>query len=107
MTGWLYEFGFRGLLAEEALDKAGRQNPRLLGQLDVSLATTLSIDLLDPYHVENAQVMATVYTAISAFENSVRDFVERILIERYSETWWSDAFPSDVRKRAEKRRDDE
>ena len=33
----LYEFAFRGFLAEEALDRAGRLHPNVSGSLDAAL----------------------------------------------------------------------
>ena len=43
--------------------------------LDASTAERLSIKLLDDELVTRARKMATVYTAIAAFENSVRAFI--------------------------------
>lgn len=37
------------------------------------------------------ELMATVYTAIAAFENMVRAFVVKILIENKDENWWVDS----------------
>lgn len=42
---------------------------------------SLSLDLLDDECVESAKVMATVYTAIAAFENMVRQFVVKISVK--------------------------
>lgn len=41
-------------------------------------------------YIIDAELMATVYTAITAFENTVREFVIKILIENNGETWWQD-----------------
>lgn len=103
----LYEFVFRGLLAEEALDREGRKNRRLLNISDEQIAVSLSLDSLDDVHVENAKAMAFVYTAIAAFESSVRALVIKTLIEKYKEEWWEKGSSNGIRERAQKRMEDE
>lgn len=71
-----YEFAFRGLLTEEALDRAGRHTRDVSGVLDQDIADKLSLSLLDDDLVAAARRMATVYTAIAAFENSARELVQ-------------------------------
>jgi hypothetical protein len=103
----LYEFVFRGVLAEEALDSEGRQNRRLLNIADEEIAKALSIDVLDDVHVANARATAVVYTAIAAFENSVRALVTKTLMEKYQEEWWEKGVSNGIRERAQKRLEDE
>jgi Arc/MetJ family transcription regulator len=103
----LYQFAFRGLLTEEALDRAGRQRPHVAGFFDPDVAATLSIDLLDDDLVAEAKRMAAVYTAVAAFENSARDLVRDTLIAEFGENWWAEGVGDKVRSRAEGRRDDE
>jgi hypothetical protein len=105
--GTVYEFTFRGLLAEEALDQNGRSAKHLAGITDEAIAVKLSIDLLDGPTVEAAKRMATVYTAIAAFENMVRDLVSRTMLEEKGETWWDDCVSAPVRKRAKDRQEEE
>jgi len=102
----VYEFVFRGQLAEESLDRAGRPRPAL-ALLDEDIAGRTSLGLLDEIFVEEARRMATVYTAIAAFENMVRDLVRRTLLDDKGAKWWVDSVSSNVRSRAEKRQDDE
>ncbi len=65
-SGSVYEFTFRGLLAEEALDRAGRP-PRVgTGMFDADIAQQLSLDVLDDSHVQAAKQMASVYVAVAA-----------------------------------------
>ena len=69
----LYTFVYRGLLTEESLDKAGRKNKRHFGPEE--MATTrkaLAFDMLDSDLLSDAHRMSIVYTAIHAFENTVR-----------------------------------
>lgn len=68
---------------------------------------SLSLDLLDDECVESAKLMATVYTAIAAFENMVRQFVVKILMEHEGEDWWEKCVPEKIRKNAEGRKVDE
>ena len=51
--------------------------------------------------------MATVYTAIAAFENSVRDFVSKRLLEHAGEGWWTRCVSEKIRTKAESRREEE
>lgn len=103
-AGAAYEFVFRGLLAEEALDAAGRR-PHFADIGKEELAATLG--LLDEQYVAPARQMAVVYTVIAAFENTVRDLVSRVLLEAHGENWWISCASEKVRKRAETRLADE
>lgn len=105
--GQLYEFVFRGLLAEEALDRAGRQRRVLSDYPDADIAKTLSIDRLDDDIVESARKMAVVYTAIAAFENSARKLVTMVLLQEVGDNWWEQCVSEKVRRRAERRRAEE
>lgn len=100
----LYEFVYRGLLAEQALDAAGRPNRRLAEFESVEIAKTLSLDLLDDQHVDNARAMANVYVAIAAFENSVRSLISNVLLEQVGENWWDSCVSEKIRSRAEQKR---
>jgi hypothetical protein len=103
----IYEFTYRGQLAEEALDRQGRQCSRLVELADTEIAQKLSLDVLDDINVANAKAMAVVYTAIAAFENSVRSLIVKTLIEKFKEEWWEKGVAKGIRERAEKRLKDE
>lgn len=104
----VYAFVFRGLLAEEALDRTERlAHVRLTSNIDAEIAARLPIDLLDETLVSRAKKMATVYIAIAAFENTVREFVSKRLLEEKGEGWWDTSVPDGVRRKAESRREDE
>ena len=51
--------------------------------------------------------MATVYTAIAAFENMVRQFVVKILMENKGENWWTECVSDKIRKSADSRKAEE
>lgn len=102
----VYEFAFRGLLSEEALDRAGRKHRKSIGLSDELISQTLSIDLMDEDLVSSAREMAVVYIATASFENSVRELIAGVLAEIKGETWWSE-IAKGIREPAEKRMEDE
>jgi len=105
--GEAYEFAFRGLLCEEALDRSGRRPRTLADQANVGLALAVSLDVLDEAAVEEAKAMSVVFTAIAAFENSVRRLITTILRDEVGEAWWDTCASDRIRKRAEARREEE
>lgn len=108
MSDRLYSFVFKGMLAEEALDKAGRKNKtHFSGEDEKQISSTLSIDELDEELLLRSKKMAIVYTAIAAFENSIRAFIEKKLLEVIGENWWSTAVDEGIRKKAEGRMEEE
>jgi hypothetical protein len=102
----VYDFAYRAMLAEEALDRAGRPRDPL-GLLDEEIAEKVSLSLLDDEFVARAQRMATVYAAIAAFENMVRDLVQRVLVDDAGADWWEQKVSSAVRTKAKKRQEEE
>lgn len=108
MSDRLYSFVFKGLLAEEALDKAGRKNKtHFSAEEEKQISSTLSIDELNDDLVLKSKKMAIVYTAISAFENSVRAFIEKKLLEVIGENWWTTSVTKEIRDKAEGKREEE
>ena len=103
----VYNFVYRGQLTEEALDRAGRETNRR-SDIDHELfAKLLSIEELDAQHVANARAMATVYIAVAAFENSVREMVSKTLLDEFGEDWWNLAVSEKIRKQADQRKAEE
>ncbi|MCH7651254.1 MAG: hypothetical protein IIA63_08880 [Nitrospinae bacterium] len=98
-----YTFVFRGLLTEEVLDKAGRKSVSLSGYHEEDIAKSLSIDRLDPDLVSEGKKMAVVYTAISAFENSIRNLIVSVLLDQKKENWWKECVSDKIRKKASDR----
>lgn len=107
MTPTPYEFAFRGLLTEEALDRAGRQPKSIPGLFDPELAEKLSVDLLDEAFVGPAKQMAAVYVAVAAFENSARELVTRVMLDGAGENWWEDRVATGVRNHCKSRQEEE
>lgn len=103
-----YSFVFKGLLTEDALDKAGRKSRNHFSKEDAKLiSSTLAINELSDEFVLRSKKMSIVYTAIAAFENSVRAFIAKKLLEEIGEDWWTAAVDEGIRKRAEGRMEEE
>lgn len=102
----MYAFAFRGMLASEAIadSVAPRRDPADKAE---RIASRLPFALLDEELVARAREMAIIYTAIAAFENAVREFIERRLLEEVGDDWWTKSVPQARRTKAESRRDEE
>src|SRR3989344_7130854 len=101
----LYSFAFRGLLTEESLDKAGRKSKGDFSEAwEAEISKRLGISLMDEGLVVKSRKMAVVYTAICAFENSVREFVAKKLLEERGENWWELCVKKEIRTNAENRK---
>jgi hypothetical protein len=98
----VHEFVMRGVLTEEALDRAGRRSRNGLTQ--EKLVDALNYDLLDPDELEVGREMGAVYAAITAFERSSRRFITKVLQGEHGEGWWDTKVSKNVRERAESRR---
>ena len=98
----LYSFVYRGHLARQAV--SGSKGTR-----DRNIAKRLPLDLLEDRHIDIARQMSIVYTAVAAFERSVRSFIESRLLDEevVGENWWEECVPSARRRKAESRRDEE
>ncbi len=101
----VYDFVYRAMLAEEALDVAGRIRRNELDSTEV--ADALSFELFDEDLLEQARLMSAVYTAIAAFEMSVRRFVKKVLMDTHGEDWWDKGVSEKIRKFVDSRRTDE
>ena len=108
MSDNLYSFIMRGELAKVALEKtpiiSKHSSSEVLAQEYVGC---LSLALLDDEHINAAKLMATVYTAIAAFENTVRQFVIKVLLEYKGENWWEECVSEKIRKTADSRKNEE
>jgi hypothetical protein len=104
----IYSFVFRGLLTDEALDKAGRSAFRKIeGFSPEELTGDLALSFLQEEFLVPARRMSLVYAAIAAFENATRSLVKKILLETAHDDWWNTSVPEGIRKKAESRREEE
>ncbi len=104
-TDELYSFAFRGLLARQAV--ADHHEAPSSHKRAERIASRLPLRLLDEALVGPAEEMAVVYTAIAAFENAAREFVEKRLLEQVGSDWWEKCVPEKRRQKAESRREEE
>jgi Swt1-like HEPN len=103
----LYSFVYRGVLTEEALDKAGRRRRSHFGSEDArAFQRSLSFDYLDPDLLSEALRMSIVYAALHSFENAVRTTVTKAMAEKHGEGWW-EKVPERIRKSAKTRMDED
>lgn len=104
----LYSFVMKGELTKVALSNSGVASKLSSSEaLANEYITCLSIDLLDEERVGHAKLMATVYTAIAAFENTVRGFIVKVLLEHKGASWWETCVSEKIRKLAESRKNEE
>jgi hypothetical protein len=104
---YFYDFVYRAMLTEEALDSAGRPRHSNGGLVATEVSDALSFELFDDDLLTPARLMSTVYTAIAAFEMSVRRFVKKVLMDTYGEDWWDQGVSEKIRKFVDTRRADE
>lgn len=103
----LYTFVYRGLLTEESLDKAGRKRRRHFGAEDAArMRQALAFDMLGEEMLNAAYRMSIVYTAIHAFENSVRELVVSTMSDAFQEDWWTKV-PERIQKRVKTRMEED
>lgn len=104
----IYSFILRGELTKVALSSTEARSRHYSSDIIINdYIKSLSLDLMDDEYVNAAKLMATVYTAIAAFENMVRKFVEKILIEKKGENWWEESVSEKIRQKAESRKEQE
>jgi hypothetical protein len=103
----LYSFVYRGVLTEEALDRAGRRRRSHFGSEDArSTQKSLSYEFLEADLLAEAQRMSVVYAAIHAFENAVRQMVTKAMAEIHGESWW-EKVPERIRKTSKTRMEED
>lgn len=108
----LYSYIYRGNLTRMALSEAkvDTRNKKTNFQnsfLDEETIKKLPLDRIEEEIVEKAKSMAAVYVTIASFENSAREFVVKVLQEKYGEDWWTNGVTDKIRKNAEVRKENE
>ncbi len=104
----IYDYAFRGLLTENALDRAGRKG-RIHYDSDLfsELSERVGLNQIDKAYVDPATKMSIVFTAITSLENSIRDFISKKLLEEKGENWWETQISEKIKRKAEQKKDDE
>lgn len=103
----VYDFVFKGILTDAALDRSGRKRRHDLSFDAEAIRRKLGVDVLDTEFVASAERMSLVYVTVAAFENSVRDLVTRVLVETDGEDWWERCVSERIRTDAKRRMDAE
>ena len=104
----LYAFVLRGELTKIALARAGVVSKHSLADtISEEDIRCISLDLLDDGFVDQSKQMAAIYIAISAFENMVRRFIVKTMIEYKGENWWSDNVSERIQRFAQTRKSEE
>lgn len=104
----IYSFVFRGNLAEEALDKAGRKKYHSDENFfSEETAKKLHFNDIDERYLEQSKSMLTVFATITALENATREFVYSVLSENLKANWWDAGVQSGIKTKAENRRSHE
>jgi hypothetical protein len=103
----LYAFVFRGDMAQEAADRQRDKSDPSPSDAAERICRALPLDALDKDYVFSASKMAHIYTAISAFENGARKFIQDRLLEDHGADWWTARVSNTIRKSAEDRKKDE
>lgn len=107
MIGDAYNFVFRGLLTEEALDREGGVSS-FSRRIDFQeLRKLLGVDVIADEHVISSDRMSQVYVAVAAFEKSVRELVASVLLDAHGESWWDSKVQSEIRNDAKQRMESE
>lgn len=108
MEDKIYSFVMRGELTKVALSKTEISSKHSSSEvLAQDYIECLSLCLLEDEFINTAKLMATVYTAIAAFENTVRQFVVKVLIELKGENWWEECVSERIRNKADSRKNEE
>lgn len=103
----LYSFVYRGILADEALRHTLPTSDSDSKEPEEDIRRRMPLDAMDDSLIQSARKMAWVYVAIAAFENGVRTFIEQRLLETVGADWWEKAVSADIRRQADKRREEE
>jgi len=102
-----YGFVMRGEVAQCGINQQVHKRRDPDGDIPNKIVDALPLDLLDKDILACSRKMAVVYSAIAAFENSARKFIQDRLLEEYGANWWDKKVPNSVRDQATRRKEEE
>ena len=102
-----YGFVMRGEVAQCGVEQQVHRLRDPETDLPEKIAGALPLDLLDKDLLSSSRKMAVVYSAIAAFENSARKFIQDRLLEECGADWWDKKVPAKVKQEATKRKEEE
>jgi thymidylate synthase len=94
-------------VAKVAIDTEIKRADGSPEEVALRIKQSFPFDLMDDDFIASAEKMSSVYSAIAAFENSARKFIQDRLLEEFGADWWDKAVSEAVRKEAQKRKDEE
>jgi len=107
MNNDLYSFVYRGMLTDASLDRVGRKRKASIGDVNTeALQEALAFEMLDDEYLAVSRKMSLVYTALHAFENSVRKLVTTTMIEAHKESWW-EKVPNRIATKVKSRKEED
>ena len=71
------------------------------------IVSRVGIKDLDEDEVSAARKMSAVYIAIASFENMVRNLISTRMLEVKKDNWWEECVSAEIKKKAQKKIDDE
>ena len=100
-------FVLKAQMAEVAIARS-QTTPRKSGEITFDdIGVRVGIKDLDEDEVEAARKMSAVYIAIASFENMVRNLISTRMLEVKKDNWWEDCVSSEIKKKAQRKIDDE
>lgn len=101
-------FVFRAQLAQESINHLDGKREQQTDLDFKNISKKVSLELFEKSLKDDATKMSAVYIAIAAFENMLREIIVEKLLAEKGETWWTtDSISSEIRKKAEKKGEDE
>lgn len=100
----IYSFISRGILTDLSLDNTPRLKVFANSlSLEVETLKKLPYSQLELKHVASAKRMATVFVAITAFENIIREFIDRVMEDGVGNNWWISNAADKLKKKVDNR----
>lgn len=106
-TNDIYSFVFKRSIAQDAIDRELTSSTDDAGDAKERIGRAMSFDAIGKDYVEPAAKMAQVYTAIAAFENAARKFIQDRLLEDFGADWWVNKVSKAIQDAAKKKKEDE
>jgi hypothetical protein len=103
----LYSFVYRGMLADEAIRRVMPAKVESTSEPEADIRQRMPLELFEDAELLGPKKMAWVYIAIATFESNVRTFIEERLLEKIGPTWADTAITGDIKRQANRRREDE
>lgn len=82
--------------------------PKLNTEISITEVANINITpYLTAVDIDNARQMSQLYIIMHCLENSVRNFVERVLENKFGTSWWDSAKNAETERKVNERKDKE